>query len=314
MKPWLSVIVPVHDGARFLGTTLASAAAERPDGVEFLLYDSGDDAGAARRIAEGFTDRLDIRWQSTPDIKPWTAKTNLGVREARARHVCMLHQDDLWLPGHLRAIRASITADPAAVLSIAPSRFVSASGKGMGQWRLPFRPGRVESADFAAMLIVQNSIAIPSPVIAREAWLACGGMDDTLWYTADWDLYLRLAQQGHVQVRAVVTTAFRIHGSSLTMTGSRNADAFRDQLESVLDRHLSGLPSAMRGRAERLARASIEMNCLLAAAASGRSGGLRNAVRAMVRLGLTRIPAYLRQSRLVDRLVPRLRLSLSGGM
>lgn len=310
MTPWLSVIVPVHEGARFLGATLQAAAAERPVGVEFLLYDSGDDDGAARRIAEGFADQLDIRWHEAADCKPWTAKTNRGVAAARAAHVVMLHQDDLWLPGHLAALKAAIAAAPEAALSIGPSRFVSAAGRMVGAWRLPFAPGLVAGLDFIATLIVQNSIAIPSPCIRRDAWIAAGGMDEALWYTADWDLYLKLAGQGPVLVRAGETTAFRLHGSSLTMAGSRDGAAFRQQLDVVLARHASGVPE----RQLRLARVSIAANCALASGARGGWGNLARGAGSVMALGPAALPRFLRHTRLIDRVWPRLRLSLSGGM
>lgn len=313
MKPWLSVIVPVHEGRDFLPATLASAADERPDGVEFLLYDSGRDGGACERIAAEYASRLNLRWRATPDVQSWTAKTNLGVREARADHVCMLHQDDLWLPGHLTAVMAAIARRPDSV-SIAASQFASVTGDLVGKWDLPFGAGPVERADFIATLLVQNSIAVPSPVIPRSAWLACGGMDEALWYTADWDLYLRLAAICPIEVRPARTTAFRLHGRSLTMTGSRRSAEFREQLETVLVRHLDAVPARRRLRAARLARASIDVNCSLAAASAGEPGGLAGAVGALVRLGPVGLPAYLRQSRIVDRLMPRVRLTLAGAM
>lgn len=314
MTPWLSVVVPVHDGARYLPATLASAAAERPEGVEFLLYDSSDDGGASQAIAQGFADRLDIRYVATPELKPWTAKTNRGVAEARGAQVAMLHQDDLWLPGHLAAVKAALASAPEAVMTLAHSRYIDAAGRDVGAWGLPFAPGLIGGADFAATLIVQNTIAIPSPVIRREAWAGVGGMDEALWYTADWDLYLKLAGAGPVHVRPGATTAFRLHGSSLTMTGSRRAGEFREQLELVLDRHLPALPPGVRGRQERLARASVATNCALAAGARGGVGALLGGLGSVVALGPLGWGRFLGQTRLVDRVGSRLRLALAGAL
>ena len=304
--------MPVHDGARYLGATLAAAAAEGCEGVEFLLYDSGDDAGASRAIADRFADRLAIRYTATPDCKPWTAKTNRGVAEAAAPHVAMLHQDDLWLPGHLAALRAAIAGAPAAVMSIGPSRFVGPDGRDLGPWRLPVAPGLHDGADLAAILIVQNTIAIPSPVIRRDAWLAVGGMDEALWYTADWDLYLKLAATGAIHVRDTATTAFRVHSQSLTMTGSRDAGAFRAQQQIVLDRHLDAIRPDLRNRQGRLARVSIAVNCALAGAAAHGYRALAGALGQVLALGPTGWPRFVRQTRLADRLAPRLRLALGG--
>lgn len=314
MTPWLSVVMPVHNGERFLAATLESAAREQPGGVEFIILDSSSDLAASRGIADAFRERLDIRWTAAADDPSWTAKTNRGVMAARARHVCMLHQDDLWLPGHLAALRAARDAAPDAALSIGPSLFIDARGQPAGHWRLPFEPGSVNPEDFLATLIVQNTIAIPSPVIDRSRWLDCGGLDEELWYTADWDLYLKLGRYAPVHVRSAETTAFRIHGGSLTMTGARDAASFRRQLESVLDRHLPLIPPSHRGVAGQRARVSVEINCLLATAAQGGRADIGRLAGELLKLGPLGLAGYLRQSRLIDRLWPRLRLGLRGSM
>ena len=305
--------MPVHHGAGFIGSALASVAAEAPDDVEIRIYNSADDDGAARRVAESYQDRLSIIWQDRFDLKPWTAKTNLGVSEARAPYIAMLHQDDLWLPGHLSSIRQAIDEFPNAVMSIGPSRFAAADGQLLGEWRLPFSPGEYPGADLIDALLVQNSIAIPSPIIARDAWQACGGLDDQLWYTADWDLYLKLAEAGAIAVRPGATTGFRLHGGSLTMTGSSDLVAFREQLETVLDRHLQSQDKLPDGVVSR-AKASIQVNCALAAASSGGLGQLPKAFIALARLGPRGLAKYFADSRIVDRLRPRLRLKLAGGL
>lgn len=313
-KPWLTVVMPVHHGEQFLAATLASVAAQPTDGVEFLIYNSGDDGGASRRIAEGFAGDLNLRWRETPELLSWTAKTNLGVREARATHISMLHQDDLWLPGHLAALRRAIANDAGAALSIAPSLFADPDGDIVGHWNLPFQPGLVATNDFISTLLVQSSIAIPSPVARRDAWLAAGGLDDDLWFSADWDIYLKLAAQGRVAVRKETTTAFRLHRGSLTMTGSRRPGSLRPQLEKVLERHLCHLPSDSRRRIERRARASIEVNCALADASCGHKGAIVGAAMRLLCLGPVEVMRYVRQSRIIDRVVPRLRLALAGNL
>ena len=76
MTPWLSVIMPVHMGEQFLPMTLASATAEDPAGVEFRIYNSGEDNDAARRAAAPFFNRMNIIWEDVPHLQPWTSKTN----------------------------------------------------------------------------------------------------------------------------------------------------------------------------------------------------------------------------------------------
>lgn len=310
----LSVVMPVHQGAHYLGATLASAAAEAPGPeVEFRLYNSFDDGGAARTVADQFADRLNIVWQDRLDMAPWPAKTNLGVAEARGPWVAMLHQDDLWLPGHLAALNAAMRDYPDVAFSTAPSRFADDAGRLVGTWGLPFAAGRVAARDAGLALLVQNSIAIPSPLIRREAWLQSGGMDEALWYTADWDLYLRLLGQGDLAVRPATTTAFRLHGGSLTMRGRLQAGAMAQQHAAVLDRYLPALAPVPPAVARR-ARASARINCALAAASAGRPGELAGAALGLAALGPLGLARYWHESRLGERVWPRLRLALTGGM
>lgn len=304
--------MPIHRGETYLGATLESAAIASPEGIEFLLYNSAEDGGAARRIADSFTGRLNIKWADVPHLQSWSAKTNLGVREAGAAHVAMLHQDDLWLPDHVAAIRRSVTHNPDAALSIASTRYADANGRVFGRWRLPFRSGPLTEAEFVSTLMVQNSIAIPTPVIRRDAWLRAGGMDEGLWYTADWDMYLKLAHEGQIVVRGEVTTAFRLHSRSLTMEGSLDLGDFRWQLEQVVDRHLGRVPATRRGRVAQWAQASVDVNCALAGASHGRAVAMRNALLPFLRLSPSDLLQYLRRSRIVDRVVPRLQLAAAG--
>lgn len=313
MTPWLSVIIPVHNGAPLLGPALASIAAEDGDGVEVLIYNSADDDGAAKAIADSYCDRLTIRWQDRPDLSNWTYKANVGAREAAGEWLTVLCHDDFWLPGHLAALRRSIACHPGAVMSVAPSRFAGPDGHLLGPWRLPFAAGLYSGQAFGAALLVQNTVAINGAIFRREAFVACGGLDEALWYTADWDLFLKLARTGDVAVRADPTTAYRVHGNAQTISASRDVGEFRRQLDLVFERHLAAFaPSA--DPLERRARASIDVNCALALAASGQLGGLPGALLGLFRLGPLQLGRLLRETRLIDRLRPRLRLALAGGL
>jgi hypothetical protein len=160
-------------------------------------------------------------------------------------------------------------------------------------------------------LLVQNFVAIPTPVFTKTAWESCGGMDQALWYTADWDLWLKLASYGPVIYHEEVTTGFRIHAGSLTVMGSRNLDDFTSQMETVLNRHLPLIGENSRA-VERAARASIAVNTALASASAGSPRFLWRAASEVLSLGPYGLQRYLRDSRLVERVAPRVRAKLKG--
>jgi len=302
-RPWLSVIMPTWCGERWIGTALQSIAEEQTKGIEVLLLDSSP-TSATVDIARCYMDRVDLQVFVCPDLPMWQAKTNHAVAIAAADHVCWLHQDDVWLPGRAAAVRAWIAADPNAALHLAPSAFIDDKGRRSGVWRCPLPAGRVLEAKLVRRrLLVQNFISAPAPVFRKQAWLDCGGMDQQLWYTGDWDIWLKLAASGPVIYHDQVTSGFRVHQHSQTAIGSRNLTDFARQMQVVLDRHL---PQVCGDRiTERAARASVAINTALAAAGAGQIGSLWRALDEIVRLGPAGTYCYLRDSRVLERLLPR---------
>ena len=301
----IGIVMPVHNGEPWLGSTLDSLVDQRDPSLEVVIRDSTAGAGC-RSIIDGYRDRLAIDYLHCPQVKSWTAKTNDAARSATATHLCILHQDDLWLFGRLAVARQLIARHPSAALICNPSYLVDAGGRILGQWRPPLRTGEVDRALLLERLIVQNFISMPSPVIRRDQWLAVGGLDEALWYTPDWDLYLKLARRGSVVYDPRPTTAFRLHGGSLPLTGDRQE--FADQLALVLERHSAAVSPA----ASRIGRASVKINTLLADAAAGNWRALVKAFATVLGLGPGNAARYLRYSRILERTLPRLRLRLAG--
>lgn len=309
--PWLTVIMPAYQGEQWIRFALDSMAAEPCEGIELLLIDGSPTSGT-RDIARSYADRLHIQIIERPDLRSWHDKTNVAVGISRATHLCWLHVDDLWLPGRAAATREWIRSAPLAPLHLAPCAIIGKDGRKLGVWRAPLPKEReLPPGLVTERLLVQNFIGAPVPVYRKDAWLACGGLDESLWYTADWDLWLKLAAIGPVIYHSELTAGFRIHGSSLTVTGSRNPADFRQQMEIVLERHLGAIVDPGR-RIERCARASISVNCALAAASGGERRALSGALLEVLRLGPSGMSRYLRDSRILERVLPRVRARLRG--
>lgn len=311
VAPWLTVIMPSYCGEQWIDASLGSLADEAYEGIEVIVVDSSP-TSATRDIALRFADRLRLRVIERRDLTSWHTKTNFGVEIAESDHICWLGVDDIWLPGRAAAVRSWIAAAPSAPLHLAPSAIIDKKGRRLGIWRCPLSAKRALQSDLVReRLLIQNFIAAPAPLFRRDAWLACGGLDEMLWYTADWDMWLKISALGEVFYHDIVTVGFRIHAGSLTVTGSRDAGDFARQMQIVLKRHLGQLGGRTNGL-ERTARASIAVNVALAAASAGDMSGLLGAAGQVLGLGPAGIHRYLRDSRIVERIVPRIRAKLTG--
>ena len=313
-KPLLTLIIPVHHGEKWIAATLDSIVAQNADDLQVIVVDGSlDDASA--KIIETYADRLSLDLVRRPDLDNLRTKVNFAAERARTSYICFLCQDDLWMPGRMTSIRRWIASAPEAAYHAGPVQIVNQDARPLGKLRSPLPLDVPSPKDMLVeRLLVQNFICAPAVVFRRDHWLAVGGLEVDLWYSGDWDLYFKLADLGEVYYHPEVTAAFRIHGGSLTVTGSRDPADFERQMRVVLDRHLPRLSHELSKPVGRAADASIKINVALAAASEGSIADFGKALLELISLGPRGIHRFLRDSRLVERALPRFRARLTGAM
>jgi GT2 family glycosyltransferase len=314
-KIWLSVVMPTYNGSRYVGAALASIAAQADTGLEVVVVDdqSSDDT---LTIVRSFADRLNLSILEGERTGNWVATSNLGLAHAQGSHVSFLHQDDLWLPGRLDRLRGLLARYPDAAMIFPAARYIDQRGVAVGRWTAPFRAETaiIRSDELIERLLVQNFICVAAPAFRRQEALATGGLDETLWYTADWDLWLRLASLGPSVYSARPDVAFRIHPESQTVRRSRATGDFLAQLERVTERHLQQwrpAPQVLKQVAA-AAAASNAINAMLAGVAHGDRSYVWPACRRLRPVGLAGARRLLRDTRLPQRVSARLRARLRG--
>jgi len=311
-RPWLSVIIPTYNGEQFLAKALASIAEQGDLDIECIIVDDGS-TDSTIQIVGSFAGKFPIVLRDVPRTGNWAANSNLALANATGEYACFLHQDDFWLPNRLQTIQGLIRQYPDAELLLSPAIFVDRQGNSVGRWQcpLPKRYGPVDSELLKRRLLIQNFIAIPSPVFKREAALKHEGLDESLWYTADWDFWLKLAGNKTIYSPHPMA-AFRIHSHSQTVQRSFDTAGFQRQMETVLLRHFNGsaVQGPLRERIKRVAMFSIQINAALAARIHGVKLSLRGLLASFVRLGPVGWRIFLRDSRIRDRISARLRASI----
>jgi hypothetical protein len=313
-KPWLTVIVPTYNGAGCLAEALTSVASQGDEDIEVIAIDDGssDDTVA---ILKSFRDRLPMMIVERAHRGNWVASTNDGIARARGDYLCFLHQDDLWLDGRLTVLKRMIARVPQPVFCCHPAVYVDESGSRIGLWNCPLPRGTrsLRPETVVERLLVQNYLAVSAPLFKRELALREGGLDEELWYTADWDLWLKLAAASPaIGFHSEPLCAFRIHAQSQTIQRSRAADQFRQQLEVVLDRHLARCRSWKDDAVRRAARFSLELNVALAGWVNGQKPPWTRLMFQCLGLGSDGWRRYLRDSRIVERVTARMKLASAG--
>jgi glycosyltransferase involved in cell wall biosynthesis len=308
LKALLSVVIPTYNGEKYIAAALESVLRqEHLEEIELVVVDDGS-TDQTLDIVRGVSEALPIRLITPGRIGNWVAATNIGLRAAAGEWACILHQDDLWLAGRLARIWPEMATANGALI-VHNARYIGPSGEELGPWSCPFEDGMIPPGRFIERLLIQNFLAMPSPVFRRNAVIQSGGMDEALWFSTDWDLWLRLAALGPVRFIAETLAAFRVHPASQTAARKLLPNEWEQQLTTVLFRHLEVWPVTGKTRAavEGVGLASIAVNSALSAASRGESVKALPVLLQLLALGPSGWHRYLRDSRIVQRVRSRLK-------
>lgn len=193
----VSVIVPVYNGVAFLADTLRAVTAQTHPHVELIVVDdeSTDDSVAVARASGGDFHLLCQRNAGVSRAR------NAGLAVAQGAYVCFLDQDDIWYPDHLARQLQVFARQPeiSAVVSPYQHWYPGLTGYSTPAEALPPRPPQETDPDFTGWVyhqFLRDCWALTSgTLLRRQAVLDCGGFDETLPFSEDWDLWLRLARQ-----------------------------------------------------------------------------------------------------------------------
>jgi glycosyltransferase involved in cell wall biosynthesis len=310
----MSVLMPTFNGAPFVQATLDSIVAQGDPGIECIVVDDAS-TDTTLSIIESYRDKLQLVIHRHNTGGHWAKSTNEALLIARGDYVSILHQDDVWLANRISRLRKMAAENMSAGFLFTGAHFIDERGYTLGRWRcpLPSGTGILDRDLLLSRLLVQNFIAIAAPIVRRRVALDVGGLDESVWYTADWDFWLRLASTVDALYDDAPLVGFRLHRHSQTYVRSAAREDFLSQHSTIAQRHLSApeIGDAERARIKHLSDFSTEVNATLAAHVHGARGSLPRLLVRFLALGPGDGYAYVRDSRILERVAARVRAGLS---
>lgn len=218
-KPFVSVIVPVYNGAKFLSEAVASIRRQDYHPLEIIIVDDGSIDETAELVKSL---GKDIRYAYQRNSGPAAAR-NKGLGMACGELVTFLDVDDLWPPNKLQIQVTRLIKDPKVDIVLGRVKFM----------KLPGAPEiniQFESPDSTLV-----NAYLGSGVFRKSAFDKVGNFDETLRYSEDQDWFLRAREQGiSMVIIEQATLYYRLHEHNMT----RNKNATDLQLIKVLKKSL----------------------------------------------------------------------------
>jgi len=255
--PPVGIVTPSYNQGQFLEATIRSVLLQGYPNLEYRVLDGGSTDGSVA-VLERYAPWL-TEWVSQPDAGQADA-IQRGWERSSGEYLGWLNSDDLLTPGSLRAAASTLREHPGWSGVYGDVLHVDPAGRPLG----------IETyEDFDLVRLVRHAgwISQPGSLFRRSALDAVGGLDTTLRYLMDLDLWLRLGSVAPLgYLRDVSLAMFREHDEAKSSTRRGLA---AEEITRIVTRFFEqALPDSLRA-VEREALSSAHLYAARAWSAAG---------------------------------------------
>jgi glycosyltransferase involved in cell wall biosynthesis len=217
----ISVVTPSFNMAPYLEDTIRSVLSNLRAGDEYFIIDGASTDGS-----------VDLIRHYESSITGWVSEKDSGYADALAKGfehttgdiLCWINAGDLYLSGAFDAARERIAGDLDMIFG--DDFYIDENNR-----ILAYSRGWVPNLH-AATLFGGWSPLQDACFWRRSVYERVGGIDPTLQYAADYDLFLRMAVAGRARYVPLTFSAFRRHLGQKSVAGASAYDIERYKVRS----------------------------------------------------------------------------------
>lgn len=218
-QPFVSVIIPVYNGAEFLLDALASIRAQNYAPLEILVMDDGS-TDNTKEIAQAQTDVLyfALEHRGAP------ATRRRGVDAARGELIAFLDVDDLWSKNKLARQVVLLNENPNVAIVNGYTQLLRLVDANASEWK------------FEVWGTPQLAFSFGSALFRRTVFEIVSSFDDAQSMTDDLDWFSHAREKNvPMLIHADVMQFYRRHTRNMT----NNVDLGKQQLLQMLKKSLA---------------------------------------------------------------------------
>lgn len=230
----LSIITPSFNQAEYLPATARSILSQAGDfELQWIVIDGGSTDGTTDLLQSLGDPRL--LWVSEAD-RGQAHAINKGLARADGDIVAWLNSDDLYAPGTLSAVAEAFALHPAADWLVGFCEIVDSAGAPIRSGVSGYKQRGLRQYRYRSLLR-ENFISQPAVFWRRPFGQKIGPLDESLHWTMDYDLWLRMGKVSDPFILPRVLAQFRLHRQS--KSGKIDRRQFDEQYQ-VASRHFDG--------------------------------------------------------------------------
>ncbi len=210
MTPRLSVVMPVRDGARWLGEAIESIVSQTFSDLELLVIDDGstDETPQILNAWSRRDGRIRLLRQHDPGL---VAALNYGLANARGPFLARLDADDLAAPERLERQIRVLENEPSIGLLGSWAQRTDERGRLRGYLRPETDPKKLADILTRANPFVHSTIMLRTEIARR-----LGGYRAAFEAAEDYDLWLRMSEVTSLANLPEPLVQYRRHEANVT--------------------------------------------------------------------------------------------------
>ncbi len=231
-----TVIIPSYNQAQYIANCIESISAQTKKALQIIVVDDNSSDDTAKIIKPYLKKVTFIRHKKNYGSYAYTYNT--GVRHAKGDYIIIVSADDKLAPTILEKEAAILDQNPQIGLvysqsfSVEDSKNILKVHKSAGHKSYVGRPN-----DFELLLTQGDFISSINALVRRSVYQKLGLFDTKLRYMADYEMWIRIAQQYKLAYIAKPLTYYTIHGNNLHLN-SDFAKITRKEFEYILKKYL----------------------------------------------------------------------------
>lgn len=233
--PKVSIITPSFNQGRFLEASIRSVLEQDYPNLEYIIADGGSKDESVE-IIKKYEDRL-AWWVSEKD-RGHADALNKGFSHATGEILAWLNSDDIYFPNAVSEAVSVLIDHPEVGMVYGDADLIDDAGATVGQF---------SSKQTSYRQMLRGSVHIPQATtfFRTSLWNQIGPLDLTLFFSFDYDLWVRLAKVSQIRYVPKRWAKFRIHSAGKTIV---NDDRCYPDMLRVLEREGGSWFSILRMR------------------------------------------------------------------
>lgn len=231
-----SIVTPSLNGRRYLDRTGDSILSQRGDfNLEWLVIDGGSTDGTVEFLESLAGSDPRVRLVTETD-RGQAHAINKGLALATGDIVAWLNTDDLYAPGALAAVAGAFLTHPESQWLVGRYEIIDATGQPIRPGVVRYKERRLDRYRYRSLLR-ENFVSQPAVFWRRAFGETVGPLDESLHWTMDYDLWLRMGRRADPMILDRVLAQFRLHDQS--KSGKVDRRQFDEQYQ-VARRYFDG--------------------------------------------------------------------------